>query len=363
MAWPPGQMGCGWRPAPWASWVRGEPVGAARGLVAGAVWSVDVAPGGEVWVGTDRGLWRLRVHSPSLGEVGSEPEGSAPSVQLRSASPVPRSPWPAEIGGRAWLEGGRGAFLGGPEGVRALGQPTAPLVIWWWPPAGVVALLDDGDGGVWAVGERAVHLDRRGQLDALSLPGRATAAALWGQRLWVASADGVWRADPSGQRLELAVALPDVVALQAGPLSLWAISRGLVFQLSGGLSKPYMRTHAALSLAPVDGAVWVGTEDGLERILLGGEDPGRVEDVLGEGDAGVAMLAVAADGQGGCWFAGEDGSVGRVRADGRRGALKLPDPDPPKAQALHPHNEDSVWLLTDEGTWLLRLPVDELRAP
>jgi ligand-binding sensor domain-containing protein len=173
--------------------------------------------------------------------------------------------------------------------------------------------------------------------------------------VWVGTTDGLLRYDPRADRFVPVTELVEVRRLAPGDLGLWVIARGAVFEVVAGGARPFLRAHPALDLAPVEGAVWLGTEDGLERLLTRGERSGEVEDVLGTGDAGVAVPAVADDGAGGCWFAAADGTVGRVAADGRRGAIRLPGAEPPRPSRLVPFGDDQAWVLTAAGTWLVRV--------
>ncbi len=96
--------------------------------------------------------------------------------------------------------------------------------------------------------------------------------------------------------------------------------------------------------------VCVGTLNGLERLMV---EDGTVSDLLDDRDDGVAMPAVAHDGAGGCWFAAEDGTVGRILADGRLLHSQLPDDAWPTA--LIPDG-DFAWVLTERGSWRVSLP-------
>jgi len=327
----------------------GAPVGPGAGLAVGAAWSLSVDPGGRMWVGTDRGLWRLQTRAPSVGAVADGP-------LVRGVTPAPLSPWPADLRADALWVGDAGAVIGGPEGVRVVGQPrrgASDLVV--GASRAVVALVPD-DGGLWAVGERSVYLDSRGALDQVVLPERPRDAAAWAGHLWVVAPGGLWRVQRDLHRVELAVPLPEATRVVAGPRGLWVVSRGLVYQVVGGVARPFMRTRTAVSVAPDRGAVWVGTTDGLERIRLGGDDPGSVDDVLGDRDGGVEIPAVALDGAGGCWFAGVDGSVGRVGADGQGRVVHLPGPEPARPTRIVPDGLEHAWVLTRGGTWRVRLP-------
>ena len=60
----------------------------------------------------------------------------------------------------------------------------------------------------------------------------------------------------------------------------------------------------------------------------------------------------AADGSGGCWFAAEDGTAGRVLSDGRILHTQLPDDAWPTALIA---DGDFAWVLTERGSWRIWL--------
>lgn len=326
----------------------GDPIGPGQGLDVQAAWSLAAEPGGVLHVGTDQGLWTVFSTTPSAGDA-------APTRRIRRVSPHPLAPWPADTEAWALWRGPDGVVLGGPEGVRVVGDPwreAGDLVV--AAPPRVVALTEHA-GTLWAVGQDALTLDRQGQLDRLRLPERATDAVADAEGLWWTGDAGLWRIPPGARRAVLVAPLPDATRVAPAARGIWVVSRGVVFRVVGGVARPYLRVGAALDLAPAGDHVWVGTEQGLERLHLGGSDPGAVDDVLGDRDLGVAVPAVAADSAGGCWFAAEDGTVGRVSVTGAAAAVTLPGPDPARPRRIVPDGSDHAWVLTDGGTWRVRL--------
>ena len=78
---------------------------------------------------------------------------------------------------------------------------------------------------------------------------------------------------------------------------------------------------------------------------------GEVEDdpvVIGSDDA-------ADDGAGGCWFAGVDGSLGKLDSSGAVELIHLPGPDPGRPIRIEVSSPSSAWLLTDTGTWRVQV--------
>lgn len=326
----------------------GDPVGPGDGLDVHAAWSAAAQPGGVLHVGTDQGLW-------TLWSTFATADAPAPERRVRDVLHHPLSAWPADTASQALWRGPEGVVLGGREGVRVVGAP--------WPEAGdlVVAApprvvaITEAEGVLWAVGQDALSLDRRGRLQRVRLPERATDAAAAADGLWWTGDAGLWRVPPEEGRAVLVAPLPDATRVAPGVRGVWVLSRGVVFRVVGGVSRPYLRVGAALDLAPAGDAVWVGTEEGLERLWLSGEDPGRVDDVLGDRDRGVEVPAVAATQDGGCWFAAADGTVGRVSAAGDAAAISLPEPDPARPLRIVPDGDQHAWVLTEQGTWRVRL--------
>lgn len=328
--------------------------GAGQGLPGSAAWSLASTPAGDLYVGTNAGLARL-----FPGAQSADPRKQA----RRSVVSWPAAPWPAATPLHDLLLGRAGAFLAGPEGVRIIGAPhkaAGDLVVGAGPR---VAALAEAEDGVWAFGERAVRLDRKGRLHQVALPGRAVDGAAAAGTVWVGTEDGLYRYEAGADRFVPTTDLVELTRLAPGPLGLWVIARRAIFEVVAGGARPFLRTRPALDLAPVDGAVWVGTEDGLERLIVRGERSGEVEDVLGRGDAGVAVPAVASDGADGCWFAAADGTVGRVSATGARGASRLPGAEPPRPTRIVPFGADQAWVLTEAGTWLVQVRLGDQPAP
>ena len=323
----------------------GDPVGPGDGLDVHAAWSAAAQPGGVLHVGTDQGLWTLWSTFATADAPAPAPGARRPAPPCR---PGRQTPLPRRCGGAGGWSRGSGGRAGG-------GRP--------WPEAGdlVVAApprvvaITEAEGVLWAVGQDALSLDRRGRLQRVRLPERATDAAAAADGLWWTGDAGLWRVPPEEGRAVLVAPLPDATRVAPGVRGVWVLSRGVVFRVVGGVSRPYLRVGAALDLAPAGDAVWVGTEEGLERLWLSGEDPGRVDDVLGDRDRGVEVPAVAATQDGGCWFAAADGTVGRVSAAGDAAAISLPEPDPARPLRIVPDGDQHAWVLTEQGTWRVRL--------
>jgi hypothetical protein len=318
----------------------GQVWGRAAGLAGDTVYSVAGDGAGALWVGTDRGV--ARVWPTDTGD---------PEAPPRFAEVVARSPLPAGRPARDLLIGEAGAWVAGPDGVRQLGRPHphgGDLVV---AAGGRVAALVGTPGGVWAVGRRAVRLDPQGRLHHVEVPAPVVDAAWAGGALWAGGPDGLLRYSPTQDRFLTADGMPEVTRVAPDPEGPWVISRGAVFHVADGLVRPYLRTATALDLAPQPDTLWVGTADGVERLHRTGPDAGEGEVVV----SGAAVPAVASDGAGGCWFAAEDGTVGRIDAAGRATRLTLPGPDPARPTRIVADG-DAAFVLTEAGTWHVRLP-------
>ncbi len=319
--------------------------GRAQGLPGDSAWSL-LAEGPRLWVGSEAGLgW--------LSEDGA-PGGS-----------LPVAPWPAGLPVSLMLASREGAFVGGPTGLGSWGRPhrqAADLLAASRPP--MVALLDDGEGGIWAIGDRAAHLDRRGRLRSLELPGPVRAAVLHQGALWVASEAAVWNLGAGSPRWPGL----EVQALASHDSGLLLLSRGSVLRASASVLRasasvlransedlrPFVRPREVLSMA-VDpsspDALWLGTVSGLERLTLVGPEEGAVEELGGAG----RLLAIAADGEGGCWMVDEEG---RVSHWSERGLVVVHEPSEfaprPTGLVVDPWRPtQAVFLLTEAGVYRL----------
>lgn len=318
----------------------GQWIGRAEGLPSAGVRSVARGRDGTLWLGTDAGLASLWVRDHGRVAVQSHGKGFPANFEVRDVAGGPDGLW-----------------LATDRGLHRIGSPIAQRAD---PDDLVVAMGADAVGQVvqhgglaWAVGARVVRLDHRGRLRAWTPPETLRAGAWSAGHLWVGGHTGLWRLE--GDRFAPVTALRDIRGLAADDRGLWVISGVSLFRVIGTAAQPYVRSHPPLAVAPAPDGAWLGTEDGLERLRLGGDDPGAVDDVLGDQDGGVRVPVVVADGAGGCWFGAEDGTVGHVSADGVVRIATLPAPDPPTPSALHPDGPDAVWVGTDRGLWRLRV--------
>jgi len=312
--------------------------GYADGFPGRSVWSLLSGSSAEsLWVGTDRGLARF---SPG------------PEHQLAQVEVLPLTRWPADEDADDLLEAGRGLWAAGERGVWTLGRPhrwAENLVT--SSPRAVVAVVQGG-GRTWAVGDRVVSMDRRGSLASVPLRFRATDAA-WSQgALWIGSAVGLHRLDPETLVLDAPVLLDGVRRMVGQDDGLWVAADGLPVHVVGRVTRPYLQAHPVHDLAPLDQSVCLGTDSGVELLFPSGD----VTAPLGERRSGVRVTAVAHDGRGGCWYATEAGTVGRIGTDGGHASMVLPTGEVGRPSRVIP-DEDWAWVVTRYGTWRVWLPV------
>ena len=306
--------------------------GRGVGLPSDGVRSVLAMPDQSLFVGTDRGLARV------------VPREGAPTVDARMAGG-----WPASTSVSSVLVRPDGLWVAGPSGLQVAGKPH-PLARDLRVAAGAAnhSIVGDDAGNVWAVGERVVRLNRNGGLDAWWLPATvSTAAHQPGAGLYVGGSDGLWRLDTDRERFVPISTLRGIRDLAGSARGLWVIADQTLFRVVGSGLVPYLQTGVPTCVAEAPAGAWVGTVDGLERLVLDGEDS-HVVDVLGSQDAGVSITAVASDPHG-VWFGTEGGQVGRV-VDGRVGLMELEAVDPPTILGLTPDG-DRVWVATDRGLY------------
>ncbi|MDG1480007.1 MAG: hypothetical protein P8R54_10460 [Myxococcota bacterium] len=305
------------------------------GLPSSTAWAV-ASQGTGLWVGTNAGLSWVQ-----LDEDGSAREIRSPRL----------SRWPADRSASALLLREGGAFVAGDYGVWSIGMPhddAADLIVAADPPVlSLLAVEDD----VWAIGRSAVRLNADGDLHRVGLRKRPDAAAAWAGTVWIGDERGLFRYEAQRDDFVQMAELPDVSVLASDEHALWAVGKGgVVFRVVFGAVRPYAQTQHALALSSDGEQVCVGTLNGLERLQV---SDGAVTDLLEGRDEGVAIPAVAHDGRGGCWFAAEDGTVGRIRSDGSIASSQLPDDAWPTAMVID--GADAVWVLTERGSWRVRL--------
>jgi diguanylate cyclase (GGDEF)-like protein len=123
---------------------------------------------------------------------------------------------------------------------------------------------------------------------------------------------------------------------------------------SDGLSQEVVWSVTRQKAKPGPGAIWVGTEQGLNRIDPGTGDV-RTYDVR-DGLGGNTVNALAAGGDGSLWVGSWPGGVVRFLPDGKVRRYAAPDlaPEQFRVGAIHVRADGEVWVGAVEGTY--RLP-------
>ena len=134
--------------------------------------------------------------------------------------------------------------------------------------------------------------------------------------------------------------------------SMWLRTDDSIHYVTPSDMTEYETPSPPTSIATSGLTVCVGTEDGLFRLWKGRTGDQMWEDPLGALDHDVPITSVLGDNSGGCWMAGEDGTIGYIDKDGFATWWHLPNPDPPTIQQLI-GDRGQVWVLTEEGAWLV----------
>lgn len=291
------------------------------------------------WLGTDRGLAWL---DPAQGGVRTGP------LPALAASP----------GWRAFAERGRRAAVVGVDGLAVLGRarPSDRRAAARMGPEVVAALKVAG--ARWTVRRAGVlQSPQVGRERLHAVPGPLLAAAVVEGRVHVGGDSGLFRYDPIDGVFEHLPSVGPVERLAVGrDGSLWAIASGALAAIGrDGTVHPYLGTHRPLDLSPDEGVVWVGTDNGLDVLSIA---DGQVLDLLRSADRRVAIAAVAADGEGGCWAGTDAGQVIHLDTSLLGGAtvLDLAPEHPPAIRAIRALDARRAWILTDAGVFAAWLP-------
>jgi signal transduction histidine kinase/ligand-binding sensor domain-containing protein len=279
---------------------------------------------GLLWLGSPTGLFRFdglqfEPFQPPEGQAG--PTGS---VSMLFAPPNHSGLWIGyRFGGVGWWHAGRLQHFGREEGL---------------PSGTVLAFAASHDGRIWAgttTGLASFDGQRWSQASDMDYPAGAT-YALHVDRfddLWAIAEDGTWRMRRGTRRFErssrslsegsLAERADGHVWVSNGTQGVWALPesdapppRQPKLPGPGGIG-PLLFDH--------DGALWIGTRDGVVRIT----DPDRLPQPDADGEpsappearftradglSGHAALAMFEDREGNLWVSTSDG-VDRFRAD------------------------------------------------
>ncbi len=291
------------------------------------------------WLGTEAGLAWL---DPVL-----EQQRVAPSSRL-----------PAGVSWTHVSRRGSRRHLVGPQGLAFLG-PELPRDGQRVERIGTEAREVLRQGSTWWVlrEDRVEQLPLVGRDRHHHVPGPLRAAVLVNGVPWVGGEQGLFRYDPSERQFQRVAGVGPVSALRAGEGgSVWAIASDVVLHVERDFSlRPYIGTHRPLDLAPAGGIIWVGTDNGIDMIHA---QSGEVMDLLRTADRKVAVPAVAADGQGGCWAGTDAGQVLHLDTGllGGASVFDLTSVEPPTVLAIEALDDQRVWVLSDQGVFAVWRP-------
>ena len=306
-----------------------------RALPKTSVWSV-AAQKSTLWVGTEEGLYRW-----------------APTTD--SVDKIPNAPWPADSQINDVYSTESGALIASATGIAILGMPEGLSNEDGQRIQEEIIEILEQNNELILVGKQ--HLFVRGpfEFEKVPLPAEPSAAALWLGRIWIATSNGLYTWNTTNRTLTKVDNNATLLKLQSTQHSLWGVDKqGLLWEIKPNKLLVFARAGTALDAAPSGYGVCVGTTDGLVQVYKGREEP--VQDTLESMDVGVSITAVATSETGGCWLAGEDGSIGRTREGGDVLWYQLPQPDPPRVLRIVPDKKDRAWIITEKGTWLIELP-------
>ncbi len=338
--------------------VIGEKAG--LGPVAVGHQGVDSDAAGTLYVGTERGLYVGRDDSFSLDkEANSAGEGAVGAVHVDASGAVYFA-----RGGRLYRrESGRVVEYGSPRGLpteETIDEVQSDRAGRLWVrtvkrlfvlPRGAERFTRDDQGLPESSEYGRLAFDDRGELLVPTVQGLAFRDS------------GRWRLIGRREGLPSDTALSAVVDRE-GSLWIGTLGGGLVQRLghgeftnwgtSDGLSHEVVWASARQRTRSGPGALWVGTEQGLNRI-----DPesGAVRVFLeSDGLAGNTVNALAAGDDGSIWAGSWPGGVTRFLPDGRTRRYSAEDapPDQFRVAAIRVRPDGEVWIGAVNG--LYRLP-------
>ncbi|HBL29108.1 MAG TPA: hypothetical protein DD490_19930, partial [Acidobacteria bacterium] len=322
------------------------------GLPDDRIGALAAGPGGELWVGTPRGLARLREGRWTRFTTADGLPSDVIHALLRDRD------------GNLWVGTRRGLARFRGAGFESLPQHAGT------PSSGVLSLFEDSEGGLW-MGTDAHGIARLRDLAFSSFTLGGELARVWSAHrdragaLWLGSNDlGALRLQ--GDRVDRfgpAQGLPHErvrAILQdrhgafwfgtAGGLGRWRDGSLQVWRRAEGLPDEYVR----VVYEDRDGSLWVGTDGGLARW-----DGTRLQPVgLAAGLPVERVTLVARDRRGTLWIGL---SSGLYRAAGGGRFERFPDSPPTPILALHEDRSGTLWFGTLRGG-LLRLRAGRLTA-
>ena len=338
--------------------VLGEAAGLGPFAISHQGLAVDSA--GTLYVGTDRGLYVGRDDKFQLDkEANSIGEGAVGAVHVDASGAL----YFARGGTLYRIESGRVVEFGPPRGLPSdetiddVRTDRAGRL--WVRTVKRLFLLGKGaqrferaDAGLPEASEYGrLAFDDRGELLVPTVQGLAYRA------------DGLWRLIGRREGLASDTALSALVDRE-GSLWIGLLGGGVAQRLghgqftnwgtADGLSHEVVWAVARQKTRSGPGAIWVGTEQGLNRIDL---DSGAIRIFLeSDGLAGNTVNALAAGNDGSIWAGSWPGGVTRFFPDGRIRRYLADDttPDQFRVAAIHERADGEVWVGAVSGLYRLR---------
>lgn len=213
------------------------------------------------------------------------------------------------------------------------------------------ARLHQDSHGIWVWGLDTAHQIENNTLTKThKLKDSIIGITEWLGTTWMATESGLYKLSRTDFTQELE--RTDIKELTSDGRTMWFRSETGVHHVTPTSTREYATPSPATAIAPSGLTLCVGTEDGLFRLWKGRDGDKMWENPLGFQDQNVEIVSVVGDGEGGCWMAGEDGTIGLVGVNGSTTWWHLPEPDPPNILELIA-DRGQIWVLTENGTWLL----------
>lgn len=332
-------------------------IGAAAGLPSTDFYGIARDRAGFVWVATSDGLARydglgMRVWRHDAGNADSLPDNR---VQLLHVDTRDRVWIATENGGLSVLDAARRHFRHFRKADHAqMGSDD----VWAIATHGDEVWFGNYDGGLHRMAaDGRITRYAHDPADADSLPSDTIMSLVFddGGRLWIGTTQGLAYFD--GQRVRRAALPGDEPAPRLYSVSfeggaLWVGAPGGVFRrgADGRWSQPdwspmFERPNALLKIAhDADGALWIGSQRGLWRVL-----PGQAPVPVPLGGPGIVMpiTAMLRQADGALWVPVAGAGLGYLRSDWRRIAQfsrASSGLDGDMYRALAPARRGGVWL-------------------
>ena len=275
-----------------------------------------------------------------------------PADKAQGAGKVPLAPWTTNHTVYSLLPTEQYGLIASLDGTL---QPTSiqgePLPLRLLEDSLPAAKLHQDSRGIWVWDLDTAHqIERTSLTKTHKLNDSIIDLTEWLGTTWMATESGLYKL--SGTDFTQELEQTGIKELTSDGRTMWFRSETGVHHVTPTSTIEYATPSPATALSPSGLTLCVGTEDGLFRLWKGREGDKMWENPLGFQDQNVEIVSVVGDGKGGCWMAGEDGTIGFIGVNGSTTWWHLPEPDSPNILELIV-DRGQIWVLTDNGTWLL----------